>query len=242
MSVEDKNIELAKVSTPTDITCDGAGLTFKGNTDKTITWSNANDSFDFNQKVNVSTGLAYRVANVDVISGTGLGSGVLSSSLTSVGTLTSLTVSGNVTCTGTGSLQVPAGDDAARPSGVAGMLRFNTGSNGFEGYNGSQWTGIGGGNPWVAKTSGYTAVAGDRLLVDTSGGAITITLPASPSMGDQVTFIDLDGTFDSNNLTVARNGQAIMALGQDMTVQLKNAAFALVFTDGTNGWKFLNLA
>ena len=122
------------------------------------------------------------------------------------------------------------------------MLRFNTGSNGFEGYNGSQWTGIGGGNPWVAKNSSYTAVAGDRLLVDTSSGAVTITLPSSPSMGDQVTFIDLDGTFDSNALTVARNGEAIMALGQDMTVNLKNAAFALVFTDGTNGWKFLNLA
>ena len=80
------------------------------------------------------------------------------------------------------------------------------------------------------------------MFVDTSSGAVTITLPASPSAGDQVTFIDLGGTFDSNNLTVARNSQAIMALGQDLTVDLKNGAFALVFTNGTNGWKFLNLA
>ena len=114
MSVADKNIEIAKVASPTDTTCDGSGLTFKGTTDKTITWSNTNDSFDFNQKVNVSSGLTYRVNNVDVLTGTGLGTGVQSSSLTSVGTLTSLTVSGNVTCSGTGSLQVPAGADGDR--------------------------------------------------------------------------------------------------------------------------------
>ena len=122
------------------------------------------------------------------------------------------------------------------------MLRFNTSSNGFEGYNGSAWTGIGGGNPWEFKNSNYTASAGDRLFVNTSGNAVTITLPASPSAGDQVTFIDLDGTFDSNALTVARNGEAIMALGQDMTVNGNNNAFTLVFSNGTNGWKFLNLA
>ena len=80
------------------------------------------------------------------------------------------------------------------------------------------------------------------MFVNTSGGAVTITLPASPSAGDQVTFIDLDGTFDSNNLTVDRNSEAIMALNQNLTVDLKNAAFALVFTNSTNGWKFLNLA
>ena len=242
LSVEDKNIEIAKVASPTDATCDGSGLTFKGATDKTITWSNSNDSFDFNQKVNVSSGLSYRIANVDVLTGSGLGSGVQSSSLTSVGTLTSLTVSGNVTCSGTGSLKVPVGTESERPTGATGMLRFNSETTGFEGYNGSQWTGIGGGNPWATKSANYTAVAGDRLFVDTGNGAFTITLPASPAAGDQVTFIDLSGTFDSNNLTVARNGQDIMNIAQDLTVDLKNAAFALVYTGSNNGWKFLNLA
>ena len=246
LTVEDKNIEIAKVASPTDVTCDGAGLTFKGTTEKTITWSNANDSFDFNQKVNLSSGLTYRVNNVDVLSGTGLGTGVQSSSLTSVGTLTALTVSGNVTCSGTGSLKLPAGTENERPSGLsssdAGRMRFNSDTNGFEGYNGSAWTGIGGGNPWATKSANYNAVAGDRLFVDTGNGAFTITLPTSPAAGDQVTFIDVAGTFDASALTVGRNGQDIMNIAQDMTVGLKHSAFALVYTGSNNGWKFLNLA
>lgn len=246
MTVEDKNIEIAKVASPTDVTCDGAGLTFKGTTEKTITWSNANDSFDFNQKVNLSSGLTYRVNNVDVLSGTGLGTGVQSSSLTSVGTLTALTVSGNVTCSGTGSLKLPAGTENERPSGLsssdAGRMRFNSDTNGFEGYNGSAWTGIGGGNPWATKSANYNAVAGDRLFVDTGNGAFTITLPTTPAVGDQVTFIDVAGTFDASALTVGRNGQDIMNIAQDMTVGLKHSAFALVYTGSNNGWKFLNLA
>ena len=242
LSVADKNIELAKVASPTDATCDGAGLTFKGSSDKTITWSNANDSFDFNQRVNLSAGLAFRIGNVDVLTGGGLGTGVTASSLTSVGTLTALTVAGNVTCSGTGSLKVPAGLENQRPTGAAGMLRFNTSSNSFEGYNGTAWSGIGGGNPWATKSANYTAAAGDRLFVDTTSSALTITLPSSPSVGDEVAFMDLAGTFGTNPLVIARNGQDIMNIAQDMTVDGANNAFALVYTGSTYGWKFLNLA
>ena len=242
LSVADKNIELAKVASPTDATCDGAGLTFKGSSDKTITWSNANDSFDFNQKVNLSAGLAFRIGNVDVLTGGGLGTGVTSSSLTSVGTLTALTVAGNVTCSGTGSLKVPAGLENQRPTGAAGMLRFNTSSNSFEGYNGTAWSGIGGGNPWATKSANYIASAGDRLFVDTTSSALTITLPSSPNVGDEVSFMDLAGTFGTNPLVIARNGQDIMNIAQDMTVDGANNAFSLVYTGSTYGWKFLNLA
>ena len=52
------------------------------------------------------------------------------------------------------------------------------------------------------KTSAYTAFPGDNLFIDTSSAAITITLPASPSRGDSVSFIDAEGTFDTNNLNV----------------------------------------
>ena len=242
LTVDDKNIELGKVASPTDATADGGGITLNGTTNKTINWINSTDNWTSNQSFDLVSGRVYKINDVSVLSATTLGSGVQSSNLTSVGTLTSLTVSGNVTCSGTGSLQVPVGTENERPTGATGMLRFNSDTTGFEGYNGSQWTGIGGGNPWAFKNSAYTAVAGDRLFVNTSGGAVTITLPASPSAGDQVSFIDLDGTFDSNNLTVARNGQDIMNINQDLTVDLKNAAFALVYSNAANGWKFLNLA
>ena len=52
--VEDKNIELGVVTTPTDITADGGGITLKGDTDKIIAWANATDSWDFNQNVDVT--------------------------------------------------------------------------------------------------------------------------------------------------------------------------------------------
>jgi len=93
LDVEDKNVVLGKVATPTDVTADGGGLTIKGSTDKTIAWSNANDRWDVNQAWNLTSGY-YHIAGTEVLSNNTLGSGVLASSLTSVGTLTGLTVSG----------------------------------------------------------------------------------------------------------------------------------------------------
>ena len=54
VEIEDKNIELGSVTTPTDTTADGGGITLKGATDKTIVWTNATDSWDFNQNVKVT--------------------------------------------------------------------------------------------------------------------------------------------------------------------------------------------
>ena len=56
LNVEDKNIELGKVSSPSDTTADGGGITLKGATDKTITWTNATDTWDFNQNIKITTG------------------------------------------------------------------------------------------------------------------------------------------------------------------------------------------
>ena len=58
----------------------------------------------------------------------------------------------------------------------------------------------------TAKTSPFTAVSGDGFFINTTGGAITVTLPSSPSAGDIVAFKDYAGTWDSNNVTVGRGG------------------------------------
>jgi len=95
----------------------------------------------------------------------------------------------------------------------------------------------GGGTSWQAvKTSAFTAVAGEGYFVNTTSGAITVTLPSSPSLGDEVTIVDYAGTADTNNITVARNGQNIASSGNDLTVSVERAAFTLVFTDNTQGW------
>jgi len=141
---------------------------------------------------------------------------------------------------GTGHFVPPTGTTAERPTGgtlFEGGIRYNSTLSSWEGYNGSDWTGLGGGNPWTAKTGTYTAVNNDRLLVDTSGGTVTITLPASPSAGDTVRFLDQKGSFNSNNLTIGRNSSNIQGSAADLTVATQYAGFALVYSgDATAGW------
>jgi len=58
---------------------------------------------------------------------------------------------------------------------------------------------------WRTVSAAETVQAGAKLFVETNGGAVTITLPASPAVGDEVHFVDSRYTFDSNALTVGRN-------------------------------------
>ena len=94
-----------------------------------------------------------------------------------------------------------------------------------------------GGTAWVAvKTSGFTAVAGEGYFCDTSSAAFTATLPATPTLGDEVTFVDYAGTFDTNNLTVGRNSENIQGSAADLTVSVERAGLTLVYSGATQGW------
>ena len=100
---------------------------------------------------------------------------------------------------------------------------------------------VSGGTSWQAvKTSGFTAVAGEGYFINTTSGAITMTLPSSPTIGDEIAFIDYAGTFDTNNLTVGRNSEKINGSAADLTVATERAANTLVYTDGTQGWLLKN--
>ena len=99
------------------------------------------------------------------------------------------------------------------------------------------WGVAAGGTSWqTIKTSGFTAAAGEGYFCNTTSGAFTATLPASPSLGDEVTFVDYAATFDTNNLTVGRNSKPIMGAAEDLTVAVERAGLTLVFVDDTNGW------
>ena len=87
------------------------------------------------------------------------------------------------------------------------------------------------------RAANYTAAVGDKVAADTTSAAWTLTLPATPSNGDTITVLDYAGTFDTNNLTIARNGSNIESLAENMICEVEDAAFTLVFVGSTVGWK-----
>ena len=90
---------------------------------------------------------------------------------------------------------------------------------------------------WQAVvTSNTTMVAGRGYFVNTSSGAITMTLPSSATRGDEVHIIDYGATADTNNITIGRNSHKIQGASSDLTVATERAAFTLVYVDATQGW------
>tara|TARA_Y100000401_G_C8248183_1_gene186691 strand:+ start:31 stop:729 length:699 start_codon:yes stop_codon:yes gene_type:complete len=91
---------------------------------------------------------------------------------------------------------------------------------------------------WRTVTASETVQAGAKLFVDTNSGAVTITLPASPAVGDEVHFVDSRYTFDSNALTVGRNSSKIANASSDLVVNTEGAAFGLVYSGSNVGWTY----
>ena len=88
----------------------------------------------------------------------------------------------------------------------------------------------------TAKTGNFTAVSGNGYFVNTTSGAITMTLPATPSAGDIVAVKDYAGTFATNNLTIGRNGSNLDGSASDRVVYTNFQNFTMVYVDGTQGW------
>ena len=117
---------------------------------------------------------------------------------------------------------------------------INPGRNVFLTTDGTNWFELQTqGSDWLTKTTTYTAFAGDKIFANTSGGAFTITLPATAAVGDEIRFIDLANTFDTANLTVGRNSHKIDGQTSDLVVATEGAGFALVYSGATFGWKLL---
>ena len=92
---------------------------------------------------------------------------------------------------------------------------------------------------WRAVTSAETVQAGAAILANTNGGAFTLTLPASPATGDQVSVIDQGYDFDVNALTIGRNSSNIANAAADLTINTQGAGFTLVYSgDATTGWTY----
>lgn len=117
VQVADKNLELGKVASPTDVTADGGGITVKGATDKSLNWVASVSAWTSSEDFNLLTGKSYKINGAAVLSGTTLGSGVTGSSLTSVGTLTAGTWNASAV--------QPAYGGTGLTSAVTGLLKGN---------------------------------------------------------------------------------------------------------------------
>jgi len=102
--------------------------------------------------------------------------------------------------------------------------------------NGTTWASAvlpAGGLTYVVKTANYTTQDKEGVLADTSGGAFTVTLPATPATGAQVVVADSGANWGTNNLTVGRNGSTIGGLAQDLVCDITGASVQLVYDGST---------
>jgi hypothetical protein len=180
--VDDKNIELGAVATPTDVTADGGGITLRGATNKTLNWVNATDAWTSSEHVDLASGKSYYINGSQVLSSTTLGSGVTSSSLTSLGTVT----------TGTWS---------------ASTIAVNKGGTGQTSYTDGQLL-IG--NSTGNTLTKATLTAGAGVTITNGNGSITIAAAGSGGTVTGVTgtapIASSGGTAPDISLSLKANG------------------------------------
>ena len=97
------------------------------------------------------------------------------------------------------------------------------------------------GTDWQSsvKTADFTAVAGQGYFVDTTSAGITVTLPSSPSIGNEVTIVDYSGTADTNNITITSSDN-INGSSNDVAITYERGSASIVYTDATQGWVAYN--
>lgn len=136
--------------------------------------------------------------------------------------------------------------DAANYSISGSTLTFvtaPTNSTAIEFVHFKLTTGGGGGVSWdtTVKTAAFTAVAGQGYFVDTTSAAITVTLPSSPSAGDELTIVDYAGTADTNNITITSSDN-INGSSNDVKIDYERGGVSMVYVDATQGWIAYNAA
>lgn len=109
-------------------------------------------------------------------------------------------------------------------------------------YFGSRWQklrrdGVLAPKGWMTKTAAYQLLDGDRILADTSAGSFSLTLPATATVGAEISILDIYGSWNTHNLTVLRNGHPIAGVADDLACDVANGGIKLVYAGGSVGWK-----
>ena len=174
--VEDKNIELGNVATPTDTTADGGGITLKGTTDHTFNWVNSTDAWTSSDHINLASGKEYYINGFSVLTSTTLGSAVINSSLQGTGALNAGSItdgfgaidigSSNLTATGTVTLGATSFGDNNITN--VGSIALDT----ISGDNGSSMNFASSTQVNVDNTTQATSTTTGALIVDGGVGIV----------------------------------------------------------------------
>ena len=174
VTIDDKNIELASVASPTNTTANGAGITVRGTTNKTFNWLSNTTAWTSSEHLDLASGKAFYIDGSQVLSNTTLGSTVTGSSLTSVGTITSGTWSGSFgSVSGANLTSLTAGNlSGTIPSGVLGNSSLFIGTTSIALNRGSaSQTLTGVSIDGSAGSAGSAGSVGNDLTFTNTGGA-----------------------------------------------------------------------
>ena len=230
IDVADKNITLGNVTTPTDVTADGGGITLKGATDKTFNWVDSTDSWTASEHIDLASGKEFKINGTSVLSGSTLGSGVTASSLTSVGTIATGTWNGTaigIAYGGTGLTATPTNGQLAIGNGSGYTLATLTAGSNITITEGS-------GSITIAASAG-APTAGDGI--DVTGSEVSVDLKANGGLVIETTelAVDLGASAITGTLAVADGGSGATTL----TGILKGNGTS-AFTAATEGTDYLS--
>ena len=262
ITIDDKNLVLGAVTSPTDEGADGGGITLKGATDKTFNWVDATDSWTSSENLNLLTGKTFKINGTDVLSGSTLGSGVTASSLTSVGIIANGTWNGTAIAIangGTGATDAGAARTAlglaigtdvqaynATLAAVAGGTYSGDDSITTVGiiaagtWNGTvvagQYGGTGVANTGKTITLGGNLVtSGADAITFTSTAATSVTLPTAGTLATLAGYESLTNkTIDSSNIGATTRGTgAFTTLTSNGATTFTAATASSSYTTGT---------
>ena len=262
ITIDDKNLVLGAVTSPTDEGADGGGITLKGATDKTFNWVDATDSWTSSENLNLLTGKTFKINGTDVLSGSTLGSGVTASSLTSVGIIANGTWNGTAIAIangGTGATDAGAARTAlglaigtdvqaynATLASVAGGTYSGDDSITTVGiiaagtWNGTvvagQYGGTGVANTGKTITLGGNLVtSGADAITFTSTAATSVTLPTAGTLATLAGYESLTNkTIDSSNIGATTRGTgAFTTLTSNGATTFTAATASSSYTTGT---------
>ena len=227
LSVDDINVVLGDVASPSDATANGGGITLKGQTDKTIIWDSTNSNWTSSEHWNIASGKSFKINNVSVLSSTTLGSGVTSSSLTKLGTTAGFVksdASGNLTAD-TNTYLTSETDTLGTVTGRGASTSTNVT------FSGSTAITLGHASANIITTNTTTATLTistlNSAVANTDSGGINITTGNGLGTGDSGTIIISSGnggaSANGNSGSIAiRTGNATTSTGS-LTLATGNA-------------------